>query len=528
MPPTDFLSTRVLGRLAGGFLLLAGLAACGGGGGGATGTPASADGDQPYTDAVAYSIAPEASLATATEHAAVTHHQVSVAGQVLHYVATAGHLTASDPASGAPKASIFYIAYATEAAAGADLAQRPVTFVLSGGPGDSQGGLHIGSFAPRRVVTRVPSLDEPTAPTLVDNAETLLDKSDLVFLDEVGTGWSEAIAPNTNLSLRGVDPDVAVYRDFITRWLAVNRRGASPTFVLGHSYGTARAAMLANLLPPAGVNLRGVMLESPILDFGHSCDVYAALRVVGSCAASLPTFAAVAAWHGRATPAPADLATFLQDARSFDDASYAPALADWLLTQRAPDAALTAQLAAFTGIGAQTWSGQMDLTNDDFRLLLVPGSLVGRTDSRVLVALSSPLAVGDPAGNILAGPFGNAFMDYVRGELGYANASAYESLDLGWTDWPATHAGLDVPDLVPDLAAAIARDPGLHVLALSGDYDLATPFHQAELDLARLGVNPNIQIRHYASGHAIYLDNAARPLLKADLAAFYDQAAGAP
>ena len=507
-------------RVAAGLALLAALAACGGAGTSVPTQP-TGTGDHAYVDTVAYSTAANASLASADEHAAVTHHQVSLGGQALAYVATAGHLTVADAASGAPQASIFYVAYTT----GADAATRPVTFVLSGGPGDDQGGLHIGSYAPRRVLTNVPSADEPASPTLVDNPETLLDKTDLVFLDEVGTGWSEAIAPNTNLGLRGVDPDVAIYRGFITRWLATNQRIASPTFLLGHSYGTVRAAMLANQLPPAGVNLRGVVLESAVLDFNHNCDVYAALQVAGSCAASLPTFAAIAAYHGRAVPAPPDLPSFLQAARDFDDTRYAPALAAWLGTQAAPDAALTAQLAADTGIAADTWAGDLALTNTDFRTLFMPGKLLGRTDARVVAAAGSTLPQDDPAGTMLAGAFSGAFENYVRGELGYTSASAYGGILIDFTNWPATHAGQDVPDFIPDLAAAIARDPRLPVLALAGDYDLATPFHQAELDLARLGVNPNIQIRHYAAGHDIYLDNQARPLVKADLAAFYDHAA---
>ncbi len=504
--------------------LIAALAACGGGGGGGGGTttppPVNGSGDQPLADPVAYSAAPGASLASAAESAAISHHQVSVGGQALAYVATTGHLTASDPSSQAAVASIFYVAYTS---AGTN---RPVTFVLSGGPGDNQGGLHIGSFAPRRVVTNEPSLTEPSAPSLVDNPDTLLDKTDLVFLDEPGTGLSEAIAPNTNLSLRGVDPDIAVYRDFILRWLTVNQRTASPTFVLGHSYGTARAAMLANLLQPLGVNLRGVTLISPILDFSHNCDTYAAVHVTGSCAASLPTFAAIAAFQGKVA-APADLDAFLQSARDYDDATYAPALAASLAAPATPDAGVTAQLAAFTGIPASTWSSDFGMTNVDFRTQLVPGSILGRTDARVVVPTSSPLAAdgSDPAETLLDSAFGNAFTQYLGGELGYTNGSAYTSLDISFSTWPPTHGSQQVPDFIPDLAAAIARNPQLPVLAMAANYDLATPFHQTELDLARLAAGAKVTLKHYAAGHDIYLDNAARPLMKADLAAFYDQAA---
>lgn len=519
-------STQGLARLAAIASMTATIAACGGGGGGGSAPPPPPPGNgsngSTYADPVAYSSDPGASLSSASEHAAVTQHQISLGGQPLSYVATTGHLTAADPDSHAPVASIFYVAYTITGSA----ANRPVTFLLSGGPGDNQGGLHIGSFAPRRLVTNEPSLVEPSAPSLVDNPDTLLDKTDLVFLDEVGTGWSEAIAPNTNASLRGVDPDIAVYRDFILRWLAVNQRTASPTFVLGHSYGTARAAMLANILPPLGVNLRGVALVSPILDFSHNCDAYVAVHVTGSCAASLPTFAAIAAFQGKVAPAPADLDAFLQSARDFDDATYAPALATWLASPGTPDPAVTTQLAALTGMPADTWASDFGMTNADFRTLLVPGSVLGRTDARVIVPASSPLAANgvDPANAMMNAVNFNAFTNYVTGELGYTNGSPYDGLDITFTTWPPSHGGQPVPDFIPDLAAAIARSPQLPVLAMTGHYDLATPFHQTELDLARLGTSASVAIRHYAAGHDLFLDNAARPLMKADLATFYDQA----
>ena len=295
---------------------LAGLAACGGGGGGGGSADGPApllplgSGEQAYTDPAAYSSAANASLAGAVEAAAVTKHSLLLGGKSIAYTASAGHLIARDPASGAAEASMFYVAYTAD---GADPATRPVTFLYNGGPGSASVWLHLGSFGPVRLATGVPATAAATPFALVDNTESLLDTTDLVFVNAVSTGYSQAIAPYTNSSFWGVDSDAALFRDFIVRWLAAQQRGASPKFLYGESYGGPRTAVLARLLQASGVRLDGLVLQSPALDYNSNCGVDDS----GSCQASLPTYAAIGAWHGLANPAPPAIDAYMAALRSF-------------------------------------------------------------------------------------------------------------------------------------------------------------------------------------------------------------------
>ena len=225
MPPLRFAPTTVRAGRPLLSLLFALCAACGGSGGGDGGsTPAPPPVTASLTDGTPYSTAPDASLATATEATAVTRHQLLLGSRTLAYTATAGHLTATQVGTGTPQASFFHVAYTLD---GQTAATRPVTFLFNGGPGSASMWLHLGSFGPRRLATGMPSTALVSRFPLVDNAETLLDISDLVFVDAVGTGQSQAIAPATNRSFWGVDADARVFRDFIARWLAANGRQAS-------------------------------------------------------------------------------------------------------------------------------------------------------------------------------------------------------------------------------------------------------------------------------------------------------------
>ena len=514
--------------LSGAFLV--GLSACGGGGSGgptAAVNPAAsqpvtapASSDTPFADPVAYSNAASASLHSATEGAAVTHHQITVNGQVVQYTATAGHLTATNPKTGAPEASYFYVAYTMDNAAAA---KRPLTFFLSGGPGSSQAGLHIASFAPRRIVTNVPSLVEPTSPQLVDNLESLIDNTDMVFMDEVGSGYSQAIAPNVNSAFWGVDADAATLSNFVTRYLAVNQRASSPLFLYGLSYGTARAALMAKILTTAGIKLSALVLNSSVLNANSNCKYYErAHGQAGSCAGSLPTYAAIAAYHKKTTPT-TDLPTYLQQVRAFTSTDYIPAATAFTAAGTPPDSSLTAQLASYTGIASSVWQTRLNQTITDFSSALMPAQLIGQHDARVLVAANSPLAANgqDPSETYLNGAFGNIFVTYLSQELKYSAGSTYAYSLPSTFGWDTSHNGNPAPDGIPDLASSISQNPSLKILTLNGYYDLVTPFYQTELDLARLGANPNIQFKYYASGHDSFLDNTARPLMKADMAGLY-------
>ncbi len=475
-----------------------------------------------YFDPTVYSSAASASLAQTKELGAVTHHQIIVGGATLSYTATAGHLTAANPISGAPEASFFYVAYTLD---NEDPTTRPVTFFYNGGPGSSTVWLHLGSFGPRRLETGDPATTEPVPFPLVDNSDSMLDISDLVFVDAVGSGLSEAIAPQTNQSFWGVDADAIAFRDFVLRYLAANNRAASPTFLFGESYGTTRSAVLSSLLETAGIHLNGVVLQSSILNYNTNCGVVP--NTIVSCAGYVPTYGAVGAYYNLDVPNPADaiLPDFVAQMRTFTTSSYDPAIAQFLLMAVPPSAALLTQLSDTTGIPTSKWQARFNLDPGFYQTNLLSGILIGLYDARVSAPVGSPLAIdGDPSSTFITSSFVTTIGTYLTSELQYTNPSTYTALSDAIQTWDFAHDGLALPDVIPDLATAMAVNPKLQVLALNGYHDLVTPFFQTETDLARLGTNSNIQKTFYRGGHMTYLDDGSRVLEKADLVQFYQRA----
>ncbi len=497
--------------------LAATLAACGGGGGSDSTPVTSPIASGPgFTDNTAYSSAPGASLPSALEGAAVTSHVLTLAGRSVAYTATAGHLSTGEAASGAPKASMFYVAYTAD---GASAATRPLVFFYNGGPGSATVWLHLGSFGPRRIVTNDPSTSVPSPFQLVDNLDSLIDTADLVFVDAVGAGFSEAIAPATNQSFWSVDADASVMRDFITRYVAANQRADSPTFLYGESYGATRSAVLANLMVTNGMRLDGIVLNSSVLDYNSNCGLFDPGQV--SCAGYLPSYGMAGAWFGLLTPQPTNTDVLAQQLRDFTDTQYTPAVAAFLGAGTAPGATLLEALVARTGAPRGLWSAKPNLDPTSYRSLTLPGQLMGRYDARVAAASTSALAAGgDPSSSVISAPFTSAQRAHLANELRYANASTYTMLSGAINSWDFAHDGRSLPDTIPDLATALAQRPALRVLSLNGYHDLATPFRQTELDLARMGSTPGVQIKVYPGGHMTYLDDGSRPLLKADLVRF--------
>lgn len=507
------------------------LAACGGGGGGndggATLPPTAPPATPPgvpgaLADSTVYNGSATASLAAANESAATARSQLALNGARYDYTATTGHLTARDARTGAATVSFFYIAYTLD---NQPAANRPLTFFYNGGPGSASLWLHLGSYGPKRLAANQPGNSVvPTPAPMVDNAESMLDISDLVFVDAVGTGYSQAIAPGANKDYWSVDSDAASLRDFVQRYVAVNSRQASPKYLFGESYGGPRTAVLANLLETAGTRLAGVVLQSPILNYNANCAVFeTGSPQEVSCEGYVPTYAALGAYHQRANPLPADFSAYIQQARNFAAGAYRSAMQPWLATRTPPPAAVTTQLSAYTGIGSVTWQLNLNTQPGAVQRSLVPGDmLTGRYDARVVAPRASPLSNGsDPSLAVINEAFVSGMRSYLSDVLHYSAASNYLSYNDFIDRWNFSHDGKTVPDTVPDLAAAMTLNPGLKVLSLSGYYDLATPFHQTEMDLARLGANPNIVIRNYHSGHMGYLDDAARRAARADLGAFY-------
>jgi carboxypeptidase C (cathepsin A) len=534
--------------LTAGILVTAG---CGGSISGSTDTPTQAN--QTFADSVAYSPKGGDSLSTAqvSEKAAVMNHQWSVGGTTVNYTTTTGHLTASDP-NGNPQATMSYVAYTAPSSNGA---ARPVTFFYNGGPGSSSVWLRLGSFAPTRVATPDPQMTNwPNFP-LVDNQESLIDTTDMVFIDPPGTGLSEAIAPNTNQTFWGADPDVRVMRDFIQRYLTVNNRSSSPIYLYGESYGTPRTNMLALSLESAGVHLTGIVLQSSILNY--FADVGETNAITNNNASDYPielkystdsmigyfvTYAQVAAYFNQVSPAPTNLGAYAQQIQNFVTTQYA-SLAQYGPTNNfAGSSVLTTPPVFPSNNTIASWSSLTSMSqqalnayfgNAYYGTALVPGSTIGRYDGRVLLPSSDPRlqADSDPSDILISQPFTTALATQMPAYLGYSAPNAtYQTLNndiIG--SWDFSHGGQAVPDTIPDLLAALTLNPQLKVLSENGYHDLATPYFLTENQLARLqtvsGLNANLQVTFYPGGHMIYLDNSARPQMKADLKSYF---AGTP
>lgn len=503
------------------------LVGCSGGGGGdGGGNSAPPPPTTSVTDPNIYSSAPNASLTTPNENTAVTRHTITLNGSPLNYTATAGHLTARTlgNAAGSAQASFFYVAYTRD---GSDPATRPITFFYNGGPGSASVWLHLGSFGPKRLATGIPATTAVAPFPLVDNAQTLLDVSDLVFVDAVGSGYSQAIAPNTNQSFWGVDADATVFRDFVMRYVAVFNRGASPKFLYGESYGGPRAAVMALLLESAGTRLAGVVLQSPAMDYNANCGVVAIPTL--SCAPYLPSYAAAGAWHSVATPSPAPAAipAHMNDMRQLATTQYHPAV-QTVLAGGAPPLPLISQLVSATGMNQAGWIARFNMPAPFFRGNLINGQLLGRYDARIAAASNSALASGgDPSQTFIDSSFASTIATHLANTLQFTTRSSYVMFSNAINTWNFAHNGRQVPDTIPDLAAAIALNPHLKVLAVGGYHDLATPFYITEQDLARLnngGNNPNVQVKTYMGGHMTFLDDASRVAQRADLAQFYQSA----
>ncbi len=284
--------------------------------------------DKPYNDPVAYGNRADDSITDANEDGAVTHHVVTVNGQSIQYTATAGHLVTTDPGSSQPNAKVFYVAYTAD---GKKASSRPVTFFYNGGPGSASVWLLLGSYAPKRIKTSMPDYTPPAPYTIETNPDSLLDKTDLVFINPVGTGYSTAIAPAKNKDFWGVDKDATSLTQFIKRYLTANQRWNSPKFLYGESYGTPRTAVLANALHGDGVDLNGVVLQSSILDFRQSDNPIGLL----------PTYAADA-WYHKKFSAPTSattLAGVMDDVTKFASGDYAALAKDAMSAQAAKTAA---------------------------------------------------------------------------------------------------------------------------------------------------------------------------------------------
>jgi len=467
------------------------------------------------------------------EKTAVSHGGVDVGGRTVHYTATAGNVLIRDDKDSKPNASVFYVAYTAD---GEKSGTRPVTFFYNGGPGSSSVWLHMGSLSPVRVESASAAATAPPPYRLVPNSQSLIDKSDLVFIDAVGTGFSEPVGKGKGKDFWGVDQDLHAFAKAITRYVTINQRWNSPKFLFGESYGTTRSAGLVNMLQSQGMAFNGVVLLSSILNYGDN-----APGIDQNYIGSLPTFAAIAWYHDKVPNKPASLDAYLNEARAFATGEYASALAKGQGLTPAEEDAVATKLSRFTGLSPQYLKeSNLRVNQGRFRkeLLRDERRTVGRYDARyegIDLDAAGENPEYDASDTAIAGAFTAAFNNYVASTLKYPSEVPYKTTGFDiirdW-DWKHEQPGARFPQRQPyvasDLARAMRENPKLRVLSANGYFDLATPFFATEFDLNHMELDPslrsNLEFAYYPSGHMVYLNTEALAKLKTDVAAFYDRA----
>jgi len=475
---------------------------------------------------------PTAAPAKLEEKLVATRHSIALGGREIRYTATAGTLVLKDEA-GKDKASMFYVAYVKDGEA--DVSKRSVTFTFNGGPGSSSVWLHLGAFGPRRVAMTDEGWALPPPSRLVDNEESLLDLTDLVFIDPVTTGFSRP-APGENANqFHGVQEDVKAVAELIRLWTVRNGRWGSPKFLAGESYGTTRAAGLAGYLQSElGIYLNGVTLISTVLQFQTlSFNVGNDLPYP----LYLPSYTATA-WFHKKLPADlqVDLAKAIEESKRFAAGEYTLALLRGNRLSSDERRALAGKLSRLTGLSVEyLLAANLRPVIEPFtkELLRSERTTVGRLDSRFrgldLAAVGAEPEV-DPSYAAIKGEFTSALNAYVKGELGFSSDLNYEILTdkvrpWSFEDWPNQYV-----NVAEKLREAMAQNPALRVFVGCGTYDLATPFFAAEYTFDHLGFDPTYTARttlhRYGAGHMMYIRAEDRRQLKRDLAEFYRTALG--
>jgi carboxypeptidase C (cathepsin A) len=482
---------------------------------------------------------------------------VTVEGQKIDYHAVAGtiivHPKGWDDAAAREKAgegkelgdeknpqaeaSMFYVAYFKK---GAPSAGRPVTFVFNGGPGSSTMWLHLGAWGPRRVVT-AESGHTPAAPyQLINNAYSLLDVSDLVFIDAPGAGFSRIAGKDKEKAFYGIDADAYAFSQFVTGFLSQYGRWNSPKYLFGESYGTPRSAVLINDLETGeNVDFNGVILLSQILNFALSVDGPEANP--GSDEAyitALPTYAATAWYHNRlGATRPADLETFLKEAEQFATTDYAVALQQGAELSPERKRQVAERLSHYIGLPVDyLLKANLRVAGGEFEKTLqdAEGLTTGRLDTRFSGPQLDPLSKDsdyDPQAAALSSAYTSAFNDYVRKELGYGRNRVFKPSINVFRYWSFVHTppGSNFPpraaaNVMPDLAMAMKYNPSLKVMLLGGYYDLATPFYEGWYEMHHLpmadSLQANIEYHYYPSGHMVYARTADLKTMHDDVARF--------
>ena len=473
------------------------------------------------------------------DHLVTTQHTITIDGQELAYSVTTGTIVLREESTPReeksegyqPKVEMFFIAYTLDGVE--DRAARPLTFSFNGGPGSSSVWLHLGLLGPRRVYNLEDGEMPPPPFKLVDNEYSLLDKTDLVFIDPVSTGYSRVIEGEVSKTYHDFKKDIESVGDFIRLYTTRYKRWTSPKFLIGESYGTTRAAGLSGyLLERHNMYLNGIMLVSSILDFstarfspGHDLPYIL----------FLPGYTAAAWYHNRLDEdLQSDLRTTLDEVEAFAVNEYSVALFKGSSLSEAETEEIVRRLARYTGL-SEDYIRRTDLrinTHRFFKELLRDESrTIGRLDTRfkgIDRDSAGEMHEYDPMLAEIFGTYTAAFYDYVRSELEYENDLPYEILTGNVWPWSFKDNQNHFLNVAETLRKAMTQNRYMKVYVGNGYYDLGTPYFATEYTFNHIGLDPslrgNVSMYYYDAGHMMYMHLPSLAKQKADLAAFIDSA----
>jgi carboxypeptidase C (cathepsin A) len=488
-----------------------------------------------------------------------TQGSISVGGHALAYQAEVGVLVVhvkdpmdddaplpkeertGPPPPQPPEASMSYVAYF---GGGKEDTHRPITFVYNGGPGSSTVWLHMGAFGPKRVVTP-DDKHVPAAPyRVVDNEYTLLDATDLVFIDAPGTGFGHLRGGDKEKAFYGTDQDAHAFANFIVEFLSRHSRWNSPKYLFGESYGTTRSAVLANVLEnEKALDLNGVILLSQILNFDDSVDGPQFNPGVDlPYELALPTYAATAWYHHKLNPEPAAIEPLLREVENFAMGEYSQALAAGSTLPPERKAAIAAKLSSYIGLPADYIErSNLRVNGGQFEKNLMGSEITtGRLDTRFAGPTIDPMSKEsdyDPQSAAISSAYVSAFNDYVRTTLKFGDKKIFKPEMDVFKYWDFQHQPPgapmklpSIPNVMLDLAVAMKQNPNLKVMMNGGYYDLATPYFAAVFELHQLPIQDslqgNIEMHFYPSGHMVYAHEPDLKALHANVAAFIEKTKG--